>query len=252
MNIFVSYCHQAHSEHFLQDLVKFLSKCCSTIDVYPYDAEGEVISPNVVDRYDLIIVVVENKDVSSPLLRKYLTEAFKAGKPVIFMQTQDGEYKYLLNTEHIPIELGRSFTNTMQQLCASFLGGVNTMNNNNRKTKTLQTSLAKPSHEKLLGAFIDSYLASIGKCYPWFAAELFLDEEVLDAIVKGELPVEEIDNDLIADMSRIFKIPTNIFSILLGREIKATRFNIDNTNCSIWEKALQDVLRQDEEEDTEE
>ena len=88
------------------------------------------------------------------------------------------------------------------------------------------------SHATILGAFLEATLRNQGIPKERFAAIIDAEEELVDALLEGLIPEDEIDDDLIVMMATAADTQPNILRILLGRTITATGHDMDEARTT--------------------
>ena len=71
----------------------------------------------------------------------------------------------------------------------------------------------------LLGAFVDAALNSNGLTRADLAERMQMDVELVDAILDGLLPEDEVDDFILIDIAREISYEPNLLRVILGRAI---------------------------------
>jgi len=172
----------------------------------------------------------------------YLFHAISLQKPVIILNTTNDDWASLINTDMMSIDLNHEPHITFNRLFATMIRSSEFMPQDNEKGKRITEKRNKPDRNDLFAVVVNVLLERSNRSVQWLADALLMDEELLSSILDGDFPIEELDDEFIEDLSKVFRLPVNVFRIILGHDITPNLSGAYPPPYHIWEGAVEDAF----------
>jgi|GEM_PF-1685905 plasmid maintenance system antidote protein VapI len=91
-----------------------------------------------------------------------------------------------------------------------------------KRQKSQPQPEATEDRARTLGTFVEVSLDNQGISRKGFARMLDIERELADAILDGNFPLSEIDDEFLAQIAQVIQHPPNILRVMAGRSITPT------------------------------
>jgi hypothetical protein len=92
-----------------------------------------------------------------------------------------------------------------------------------REINRLEQGVSAGNVSRLPGAFVDAALHNANRTRAELAHTLQMDLELIDAILDGTLPDDEVDDRMLENIAEAIDYDTNLLRIMMGRAIVSGR-----------------------------